>query len=168
MERELFFSSHDGGRGAGKSSGCGKLAFAELPVELDHDKHGKFLLSLRGTEFAGEECLFLGLTCFDETAPYCLSAISARWRLIRGRFGRRFLTGQRCLNSELGFRPILLMILNHQRQYLVLTPPFAAAKNESHIDTAYEMRVRAARLGPKSAYFVCTSSTAYSRVLQLN
>jgi hypothetical protein len=48
-----FFSSNDGGRGAGKSSGCGKLfAFAEFSGELDHDDHGKFLLGWRGTEFA--------------------------------------------------------------------------------------------------------------------
>src|SRR6185437_15027613 len=117
MEGELFFSSYDGGCGTGKSSGCSKLAFAELSVELDHDKHGEFLLSLRGAEFAGEECLFLRLACFDETAPDCLSAISARWRLIPGRFGRSLLTSQRCLNSERGFRLILLMILNHQCQY---------------------------------------------------
>ena len=60
MAREVFFSSHDGGRSAGKSSGCGKLlALAEFSGELDHDNHGKFLLSLRGTEFAGEECRVL-------------------------------------------------------------------------------------------------------------
>ena len=78
MYREIFFSSHDGGRGAGKSSGCGKLlAFAEFSGELDHDNHGKFLLSLRGTEFAGEKCRVLGLTRFDETTTDRLSAISA-------------------------------------------------------------------------------------------
>ena len=77
MAREVFFSSHDGGRGAGKSSGCGKLlALAEFSGELDHDNHGKFLLSLRGTEFAREECRVLGLTCFNETPAGCLSAIS--------------------------------------------------------------------------------------------
>jgi hypothetical protein len=55
MEREVFFSSHDSGRGAGKSSGCGKLlALAEFSGELDDDKHGKFLLSLRGTKFPRE------------------------------------------------------------------------------------------------------------------
>jgi len=73
-----FFSSNDGGRGAGKSSGCGKLfAFAEFSGELDHDDHGKFLLGLRGTEFAGEECRVLGLTCFDETTTDCLCVIPA-------------------------------------------------------------------------------------------
>ena len=70
--------SHDGGRGTGESSGCGKLlALAEFSGELDHDDHGKFLLSLRGTEFAGEECRVLGLTCFDKTTTDCLSAIPA-------------------------------------------------------------------------------------------
>ena len=55
VAREVFFSSHDGGRGAGKSSGCGKLlALAEFSGELNHDNHSKFLLSLRGPEFAGE------------------------------------------------------------------------------------------------------------------
>ena len=38
MARGVFFSSHDGGCGAGKSSGCGKLlALAEFSGELDHD-----------------------------------------------------------------------------------------------------------------------------------
>jgi hypothetical protein len=32
---------------------------------------------LRGTEFAGEECRVLSLTCFDETTTDCLSAIPA-------------------------------------------------------------------------------------------
>ena len=55
MDREVFFSSHNSGRGAGKSSGCGKLlALTELSGELDDDNHGKFLLSLRGTKFPGE------------------------------------------------------------------------------------------------------------------
>jgi hypothetical protein len=41
MIREVFLSSHDGGSGAGESSGCGKLlAFAEFSSELDHDEHG--------------------------------------------------------------------------------------------------------------------------------
>ena len=76
MYREIFFSSHDGGRGAGKSSGCGKLlALAEFSDELNHDNYGKFLLRLRSTEFAGEECRVLGLTCFDKTTKDCLSAI---------------------------------------------------------------------------------------------
>jgi hypothetical protein len=78
MDREIFFSSHDGGRGAGKSSGCGKLlAFAEFSGELDHDEYGKFLLRLRGTEFAGKEYRVLGLTRFDETTTDRLSAIPA-------------------------------------------------------------------------------------------
>jgi hypothetical protein len=78
MDRELFFSSHDGGCGTGKSSGCGKLlALAEFSCELDHDNYGKFLLSLRGPEFAGEECRVLGHTCFDETTTNCFSAIPA-------------------------------------------------------------------------------------------
>lgn len=76
MVWEVFFSSHNGGRGAGKLGGCRKLlAFAELSGELDHDNYGKFLLSLRGTEFASEECRVLGLTCFDKTTTNCLSAI---------------------------------------------------------------------------------------------
>ena len=42
MAREVFFSSHDGGRSAGKSSGCCKLlALAEFSGELDHDNHGE-------------------------------------------------------------------------------------------------------------------------------
>ena len=78
MAREVFFSSHDGGRSAGKSSGCGKLlALTEFSGELDYDKHGKLLLSLRGTEFAGEECRVLGRTCLDEATADCLSAIPA-------------------------------------------------------------------------------------------
>ena len=82
MAREVFFSSHDGGRGAGKSSGCSKLlALAEFCSELDHDKDSKFLLSLRRAEFAREECRILGLTRFDQTPADCLSAIPARLRL---------------------------------------------------------------------------------------
>ena len=77
MAREVFFSSHDGGRSAGKSSGGKLLALAEFSGELDHDNHGKFLLSLRGTEFEGEECPLLGHTCFDKTTTDCLSAIPA-------------------------------------------------------------------------------------------
>ena len=78
MDREIFFSSHDGGRSVGKSSGCGKLlAFADFSGELDHDKYGKFLLRLRGTEFAGKECRVLGLARFDETTTDRLSAIPA-------------------------------------------------------------------------------------------
>jgi hypothetical protein len=46
MDRELFLFSRDGRRSAGKSSGCGKLAFAKLSGEFDYDKHRKFLLSL--------------------------------------------------------------------------------------------------------------------------
>jgi hypothetical protein len=81
----LFFSGDDSGRSAGKSSGGGKLlALAEFSRELDHDKHGKFLLSLRGAEFAGEERRVLGLTCFDKTAADCLSAIPARAALDPG------------------------------------------------------------------------------------
>jgi len=72
----IFFSSHDGGRTAGKSSSFGKLlALANLCGELDHYNHGKFLLCLRGTKFTGEQCLFLRLTCLDETAADGLSAI---------------------------------------------------------------------------------------------
>jgi hypothetical protein len=78
MVREAFFSSHDGSCGAGKSSGCRKLlVLAEFAGELNHYNHGKFLLSLRGAEFAGEECRVLGLTCFDEAATDRLSAIPA-------------------------------------------------------------------------------------------
>ena len=78
MYWEIFFSSHDGDRGAGKSSGSGKLlAFAEFSGELDHDKYGKFLLRLPGTEFAGKEYRVLGLTRFDETTTDRLSAIPA-------------------------------------------------------------------------------------------
>jgi hypothetical protein len=115
MDWEIFFSSHDGCRGAGKSSGCGKLlAFAEFSGELDHDKYGKLLLRLRGTEFAGKEYRVLGLARFDETTTDRLSAIPAWWRSIRSSFRRRLLAGQICLNSGLGFRPTLLMILNHR------------------------------------------------------
>lgn len=78
MDREIFFSIHDGGRGAGKSSGCGKLlAFAKFSRELDYDKYRKFLLCLRGTKFAGKEYRVLGLTRFDETTTDRLSAIPA-------------------------------------------------------------------------------------------
>ena len=78
MAREVFFSSHDGGRGAGKSSGCGKLlALSQFSGELDHDNHGKFLLRLRGAEFAGEECRVLGRTGFYQTTTDCFSAIPA-------------------------------------------------------------------------------------------
>ena len=82
MARPVFFSIHsrlssyDGGRSAGKSSSCGQL-LAQFSGELDHDKYGKFLLRLRGTEFASEECRFLGLTCLDKTSADCLSAIPA-------------------------------------------------------------------------------------------
>ena len=76
MLRIVFFTSHKGGRSAGKSCGSGKLlALADFSSELDHDNYGKFLLSLRGAEFAGEECRVLGLTCFDKTATDCLSAM---------------------------------------------------------------------------------------------
>ena len=76
MDREVFFFGHDGGRGAGKSSGCGKLlALAEFFAELDDNKHRNFFLSLRRTQFAGEERLTLGLTCFDETTTDRLAAI---------------------------------------------------------------------------------------------
>ena len=76
MGREIFFSSHDGRRGAGKSSsGAELLALADFSSELDHDNYGKFLLCLRGAEFAGEKCRVLGLTCFDKTAMDCLSAM---------------------------------------------------------------------------------------------
>ena len=72
----VFFSSHDGGRAAGNSSGCGKLpALAEFAGELDHDEDGNFRLRLRGAEFAGEECRVLGRTGFDQTTTDCLSAI---------------------------------------------------------------------------------------------
>ena len=76
MLRIVFSSSHESGRGTSKSCGCGKLlALAEFAGELDHDNYSKFLLSLRGAELAGEECLVLGLTCFDKTATDCLSAM---------------------------------------------------------------------------------------------
>jgi hypothetical protein len=78
MFRKAFFSGHDSGSSAREASGCRKLlALAEFSGELDHDNDGKFLLSLRGTEFAGKECRVLGLTRFDETTTDCLSAISA-------------------------------------------------------------------------------------------
>jgi hypothetical protein len=78
MIREVLFAGHDCGRGAGKSSGCGKLlALAKFSREFDHDNHGKFLLRLRGTEFAGKEYRVLGLTRFDETTTDRLSAIPA-------------------------------------------------------------------------------------------
>jgi hypothetical protein len=113
MVREIFFSSHDGRRGAGKSSGCGEVpALAKLSGELDHDNYGKFLLRLRGAEFAGKECRVLGLTCFDKATTDCLSTIPARLRLIRSGFWRSLLASQICLNSKPYFRPTLLMILN--------------------------------------------------------
>jgi hypothetical protein len=78
MAREIFFSGDDGRRGAGKSSGSGKLlALTEFSNELHHDNYGKFLLRLRGTEFAGEKCRVLSLTRFDETTTERLSAIPA-------------------------------------------------------------------------------------------
>jgi hypothetical protein len=78
IPREVFFSSHDGGRGTRKSNGCGELlALMEFPGDLDHHNHRKFLLGLRGTEFAGEESRVLGFTCFDETPAGCFSAIPA-------------------------------------------------------------------------------------------
>jgi hypothetical protein len=78
MVREVFFSGSDSGRGAGKSSGRGKLlALAEFSSELYDDNHGNFLLRLRGTEFAGEKRLGLGLTRFDETAADGLPAVPA-------------------------------------------------------------------------------------------
>ena len=78
MDREVFFSSHDSGRGAGKSSGCGQLlALAEFSGEFDYDQNCEFLLGLRCAKFAGEECRVLGHTRFDEATTDCLSAISA-------------------------------------------------------------------------------------------
>ena len=78
ITREFVFCSHDGGRVAGQSSGCGKLlALAEFSDELDHDNHSKFLLGLRGAEFAGEQCRVLGLTCFYETTADRFSTIPA-------------------------------------------------------------------------------------------
>jgi hypothetical protein len=78
MGRQIFFSSHDGGRGASKSSGVAKLlALAEFAGELDHDNYSKFLLSLRGAEFAGEECRVLCRTRFNKTSTDCLSAMPA-------------------------------------------------------------------------------------------
>jgi Aspartyl protease len=65
-----------------------------IPRKLNHDNHGKFLLSLRGTKFAGKECRGLGLTCFDKTPTDCLSAIATWLRLIRGGFVRGLLIGQ--------------------------------------------------------------------------
>jgi hypothetical protein len=76
--REVFLSRHDGGCCAGKPSGCGKLlTFAKLSSELDYDKHGKFLLRLRGAEFTGEERCVLCRAGFDKTTSDCLSAIPA-------------------------------------------------------------------------------------------
>ena len=78
MAWEVFFSSHYGGRGAGKSRCRGQLlALAELAGELDHDQHGKFLLCLRGAELAREQCRVLGRTRFDKTLTDGLSAIPA-------------------------------------------------------------------------------------------
>ena len=76
MVREVFFSSHEGRGGAGKPGGCGKLLpLPEFSSDLDHHNYGELLLSLRGTEFAGEQCRVLGLTCFDEAPRDCLSAV---------------------------------------------------------------------------------------------
>jgi hypothetical protein len=80
ISREVFFSSHDGSRGAGKPSGCGELlVLAEFLGEFDYDKHCEFLLRLRGTEFAGKECRVLGLPCFDETPTDFVSGTPAWW-----------------------------------------------------------------------------------------
>jgi len=78
MVGEVFVACRDRSRGTGQSSGCGKLlALAHLAGELDHDNYGKFLLRLRGAEFAGKQRRILGLTRFDETASDCLSAVPA-------------------------------------------------------------------------------------------
>ena len=78
VAREIFFSGHDRSSGAGKSSCCGKqFALAQFSGELDHNYHGKFLLSLRGTKFSGEKGGILGHTRFDETPTDCLPAILA-------------------------------------------------------------------------------------------
>jgi hypothetical protein len=75
---EVFFSCHSGGRGASKSSRCGRVrAFAEISGEFDHDQHSEFQLSLRGAQFAGEKCRILSRTCLDQSPPDCLSPISA-------------------------------------------------------------------------------------------
>ena len=117
MVWEVFFSSavssYDRSCGAGKSSCSGKLlALAKFAGELDHNKHGELLLSLRGTEFASAECLILGLARFDKTLPDSLSAFAARLRLIWRGLKRSLLAGQSCLNSGPGPYPALLMILN--------------------------------------------------------
>ncbi len=44
------------------------------------------------------------------------------------------------------------MILKDQRQYLFLTLPFVAAKNELDIDTAYEMKGRLAQIDANRMY----------------
>ena len=76
MTGDVLFSGDDGRCGAGKSSGCATLlALAEFFAELDDNKHRNFFLSLRRTQFAGEERLTLGLTCFDETTTDRLAAI---------------------------------------------------------------------------------------------
>jgi hypothetical protein len=72
MDGKSFLSIRNSRCSAGKASGCAEFAFAEFSSEFDHDKHSKFLLSLRSTGFAGEEGLFLGLACLDETATNCL------------------------------------------------------------------------------------------------
>ena len=120
MVWEVFFSSavssYDRSCGAGKSSCSGKLlALAKFAGELDHNKHGELLLSLRGTEFASEECRVLSFTCFDKTMTDGLSAIPTRLRLVRGGFERSLLAGQISLNSGPDFRPTLLIVPNGQR-----------------------------------------------------
>jgi hypothetical protein len=52
------------------------LALAQFSRELDHDQDGKFLLRLRGAEFAGEKCCVLRLTRFDQTPADYLPAIA--------------------------------------------------------------------------------------------
>jgi hypothetical protein len=82
-----FLSGYDRGRGAGESRGRGELfALAKLSGELGHNKHRKFLLSLGGAEFAGQDRRVLGLPRFDKTTTNYLSAITTRLRLIGSGF----------------------------------------------------------------------------------
>jgi len=75
---EFFISSYDSCGGAGKSSNCTKLlALTEFAGELNHNKHGKFMLRLRGTKFPRQQCRILSLTGPDETTSGCFSAVPA-------------------------------------------------------------------------------------------
>ncbi len=115
-----------------------------VPRELDHDKHGKFLLCLRGPQFPGEERRVLSLACFNETTANRLSAAPARLRFIQGGLGRSLLNSQRCLDS--GSFPVL---------------PDATEQRTSCPDLAPRREHRTqqdSRIGLKASYFPLAKS----------